>query len=342
MKDAYEIVHESLAQYHGQKKVAGDSLMICCPFHDDRTPSLGVYMVSGMDIPLGYFNCLGCGKHGHWNVLAEQCGFPTFKQFQVVEGSAAEFLNKIKKDESKVLGEPATSLRQLVKSMGKPSYFPWDEYTGWRGFPGSFISKIDGYSMVDSWKGNADMVLFFPVQIRGRYYGGVRAQIKKRSGRTSYVNTSGDWTKDYGLFPYDFTMKLMKKRKLKFVVLVEGPRDALRLLINGIPALAVLGARNFSKTKMRMLEKLGLDVLYVMPDNDAGGKELKNNIKECFAENNSEIPIKVISLPKEKDKDGKLIKLDPMSIEYSMIRELRKSLKKIHKIKRLPKFKGWM
>ncbi len=341
MKDAYEIVHESLAMYEGQKKVAGDTLMIVCPFHHDRTPSCGVYMVSGMDIPLGYFNCLGCGAKGHWNILAEKCGFPTFKSFQVIEGSAEAFLNKINKDENKILGEVATTLKDLTKTMGRPSYFPWDTYTDWRGFDGKFINKVEGYSMVDSWKGNADMVLFLPVKINGKYYGGVRAQLKKIGKRASYVNTTGDWTKDYGLFPYDFVKKMVKKRKLKFVVLVEGPRDALRLIINGIPALAVLGARNFSATKLRLVLKLADDV-YVMPDNDLGGVELKNNIKERFAEVVPDMKPKIISLPRDKDKDGKLIKLDPMAMPYKFVKSLRKMFKETYDIKRLPKYKGWM
>ena len=41
----------------------------CCPFHDDRTPSLG-FTTNG-------FKCQGCGRHGHINALADHLGLKT-------------------------------------------------------------------------------------------------------------------------------------------------------------------------------------------------------------------------------------------------------------------------
>lgn len=342
MKDAYTIILEGLERYHGQRKVQGDTLMVQCPFHDDRSPSLGIYMVSGMEIPLGFFHCFGCGEKGHWNKFAEKVGLPTFKEFQVIEGGMHEFLGQVSKIENKMLSDHKSSLQALMGSMGKPAYFPWDERMEWRDFDGRIVKRFGGHYVVDRWKGNGDLMLFFPVKIGDRYYGGVRAQIEKKKGRTSYVNTAGDWANDYGLFPYEFVKKRLKKYKLKFVVLVEGPRDAMRLNANGIPALSVLGANNFSKIKMRLVERLGVESVYIMPDNDDGGKKMRNAIKKCFEDNNSMITPKVIGLPREFDEKGELIKLDPMDMELDLVNDVRRLLKKNHKVKRLPRMKGYM
>ena len=42
------------AEHYGLKIGRGD--MICCPFHNDRTPS--------MKLNEDYFYCFGCGVHG--------------------------------------------------------------------------------------------------------------------------------------------------------------------------------------------------------------------------------------------------------------------------------------
>lgn len=343
MRDAYTIVSEGLHRYGGAQTVAGDSLMVCCPFHGERNPSCGVYMVTGMEVPFGFWHCFGCGEKGHWNKFAEKAGLEGFKDFQLVEGSANEFLNQLKKKENKMFGDNHTTIRQLMKSMNSPSYFPWDKRVEWRGFPGSIIHSIDGYNLVDRWKGDhSELTLFFPVKIKNKYYGGVRALLKKKSGRTSYVNTVGDWANDYGLFPYDYVRKMIKVRGFDFVVLVEGPRDALRLIMNGIPALSVLGANNFSDIKMKLVLSLGVETVYMMPDNDQGGTKMKNAIKDCFQEHNGIIVPKNIGLPKEKDDKGNLIKLDPMDAPKKIIKELRNNLKSIHAIEYMPRRKGWM
>lgn len=42
------------AEHYGLK--IGRSDMVCCPFHNDRTPS--------MKLNEDYFYCFGCGAHG--------------------------------------------------------------------------------------------------------------------------------------------------------------------------------------------------------------------------------------------------------------------------------------
>ena len=77
MKDALDTILEGLQRLGGWQKQAGAFRMVCCPFpdHDDDSPSCGVVTTrTHPKYKLGFFNCLGCGKTGHWNALAEVIG----------------------------------------------------------------------------------------------------------------------------------------------------------------------------------------------------------------------------------------------------------------------------
>jgi 5S rRNA maturation endonuclease (ribonuclease M5) len=65
---------------------------------------------------------------------------------------------------------------------------------------------------------------------------------------------------------------MLKKMKRRYIVLVEGPRDAIRLIGFGIPALAILGSNNWSEQKRDLLMTLDLDMVLFAFDNDKGGK----------------------------------------------------------------------
>ena len=123
------------------------------------------------------------------------------------------------------------------------------------------------------------------------------------------------------MFGYDLAKKLIKKRGLKRVVIVEGPRDALRLLSNGIPACAILGTQNFTQTKAMYLTGLGVDEILIMPDNDRAGKHMRDLVRR---EVGNLCKTKYLALPREKGKDGKVIKLDPDNAPKEIIREVKK------------------
>ena len=84
--DNEEIVREQLRRLGGRQKTAGDWHMVQCAFHDDSSPSCGVYLRK--DDPnrkFGSFNCLGCGAHGDWNVFAEKASLEQIKAWNSAE-----------------------------------------------------------------------------------------------------------------------------------------------------------------------------------------------------------------------------------------------------------------
>lgn len=320
--DAMQIIRESLAAYGGRQKAAGDYQMIVCPFHDDGTPSLGVYMRrDNPNIPLGWCNCFSCGKIG-WNKLAEKIGAPKLKSWQLKEQTAG--YEVAQEAEDRLLKTDVYSIRQVLKLLGAPEAQPWPEQMEWRGFKGDIIRAVGGLISADY--RNDDIGVVFPIKIGKKTYGAVKAVNEKREGQLSYVTMKGEWVSSYGLFPYDYTQRLIRDNEFNFVILVEGPRDALKLLSWGIPALAVLGAQNFARKKKLYVKALGVDYVYAMPDNDKGGSDMWKKLKEQM-QNDTAVILRRFKLPREKDKKGALIKIDPFSMPSSVKRRLKEFLK---------------
>lgn len=326
-EDVHQIILDEIGKLPGDKKYNGDTVMVCCPFHSDKTPSCGIYTSVGMEIPLGFFHCFGCGEKGGWNKLAAHAKLQEIKGWALKDAntnSLSALFKTYEQISTKIGTYPSVGL--LMKALGRNSYMEWPVDVEWRGYPGALVQAAGGLLNAQRQGTN---VCFFPCKHGSKYIGGIAAYLRKQMNGTSYVNSNGDWAKEKGLFPLPLVKECLKKYKLRYIVLVEGPRDALALLSYGIPALAVLGAEQFGETKRRTLEMLGISVVYTMTDNDGGGKLLRNKIKAEF-EKNSPVPVKHFKLPREYDEDGKLIKLDPDNAPMNLIKEVRMALKDIH------------
>ena len=148
---------------------------------------------------------------------------------------------------------------------------------------------------------------------------------KKSKKQMSYINMPGKWSEHCGLFLYNVARLMIRKGRLNFVVLVEGPRDALRLISLGIPAIAILGAQSFSARKAFHVSDLGVDFIYVMPDNDSGGSSMWKTVKTALS--TADASVRRLKLPREKDDSGKVIKMDPFSAPRAVISNLKRFLR---------------
>lgn len=314
--DARQLIYEELSTLQRQQKIMGDSYMIQCPFHHDNTPSCGVNIALGTDIPLGFFHCFGCGEKGGWNKLAKQLDLRTVKDWQMFEGQGA----KKKHNRKDLLGTTNNTITRLLDEIGTKQAIPWPRYMEWRGYQGKIINKLGGLYFNDYL--TDELMLVFPIYINGRYKGGVRAYLEKQVGGTSYLTTKGEWAKSYGLFGYEYIKKIMRKYEYRSIVLVEGPRDFLRLVTNQIPALGILGTLNFDKKKLLYIMGMNsmLKTIYVLSDNDSAGTKMYKNIKQVAGDL---IEVKRIRLPRDKDKKGRLIKMDPDSAPQKLIDEIK-------------------
>jgi 5S rRNA maturation endonuclease (ribonuclease M5) len=322
--DNFDIIMEEIEKLPGPKKSTATSILAQCVFHDDPSPSMGIYVLVDGDIPLGWFNCFGCGEKGPWNKLAEQAGLEKIKEWNT-SATPYNIVNKAVDDA--LLGEPEGDFKVLLRKLKKSEAHPWPESLDWRGYPGKLVRKIGGHIVNEDdriTKSGArisgTVSVLFPIKMEGKVRGAVTAIYEKQyKGQVAYWTSQGSWVKNYGLFPYSYVKNLIGKKKLNFVVLVEGPRDSLRLINNGIPALAILGANNFSATKALFVESLDVEFVYVMTDNDTGGATMWKAIKKVLG--NSGLHLKRIKLPTEEDKHGDLIKMDPDNMPKKILRQ---------------------
>jgi 5S rRNA maturation endonuclease (ribonuclease M5) len=314
---AVDIVLESLARFGGRQKPGSTYRLICCPFHSESNPSLSVN-ISKPGLAVGTFNCWSCPASGNWNKLAEKCGFPLIKKWQNGEQSV---LGLTEAEEQEMLG--FKSEKDFATSLNVEIISDWRPNKEWRGFSGKLLSKLKAKLVID--RTTDEPFLLLPVSVNKKLVGYVKAALEKRKGQLPYISSKGEWIKDKGLFPYDYISKMAREKG--FVVLVEGPRDALRLIVSGIPALAVFGVQNFGKKKANTAAALGVQC-YIMADNDPAGAVLVTKAKESFKK--MDLKLKTITLPKKKDKQGKLIKLDPQNVSQDYIDTLLERLEELH------------
>lgn len=255
------IVRTSMAQYSGRKTQSADYTMICCPYHDDSTPSGQIFHGDSTRIP-GFYRCLGCGAKRNWNELAKDLGLQTFSGVKPDD----RFVTAIREIQETV-EQTSTSFELSDLPLGKK----------WRTFSTSFLRKV-GCKLGTYEYGRR--FVYMPVLIQGRERGYVRAAMKKdpTGEYPSYLNKKGVWSKKCGLFPFDYAIKLMLEIDSRTMVLVEGPRDALRLLEYGIPAMSILGTQTWTPNKARLLEMNGVQKAVLMFDGDPAGIKATEHI----------------------------------------------------------------
>lgn len=315
-----DITHvlDQLASLGGYQKQAGGNRHVCCPFHQEKTPSCSVNVSRDASVSIGTFYCYGCGEKGNWNKFADKTGLVGLKSYQAFERTTESANIRMMKKRMELLGSDNRTIQRLFDEVGN-AIIPWPEDRNWRSYSGKLIARIGGYCYND--EQHDELMLVLPVYINGRYRGGVRAFFEKQDNGMSYLTIKGDWVKSYGLLGYDY----LRKKDMwgcRAIVLVEGPRDWLRLIKNKIPSCAILGANMMDEKKMMLLAALGVKKVFALPDNDNAGKKMASMVED-FAKK-AGMAFQYLKLPRERDSDGKIIKIDPDNAPVSIIKEVKR------------------
>ena len=269
----------------GNKRDLGSKFQICCPYHNDSNPSALI----GLDPaetrgPVGWFTCLGCGKSVGWNEVARTLGLKPISKPKDLKAEHFVEPQTFKKELFTKKSERGIFTELEHFKIGRP--FPFKE---WRGVDVQLLYAVGAQYAHDQLFNQ--YYVFLPVLVNGKMRGYVKAKIEKPTdGRPSYLNAKADnnvnWSRKWGLIYFDYAIQLMRDGGWKTMVLCEGPRDSLRYLEHGIPAVSVLGALNWTSHKRDLLVDAGVEKLVISFDGDDAGikatKAVYKDVKHHF------------------------------------------------------------
>jgi hypothetical protein len=264
-------IQNQLAMFAGTKREQGDRFFVLCPFHAERTPS------GKIDRNSGYFWCFGCGAQAKWDEVAPKLGMEPFKSGPPKDEQALDLF----------MGKASQALTSDVRyEKGRFKFWPLPKNKKWRTIPTNTLIKLGGRLCVkwsdDYQRWGSTKYIYLPVNINKEKEGYFLARLTKHPDYPSYMQAKavGDshWVKTHGLWPFNMCIKLMRSLDSRTVVLVEGQRDALRLLLHGIPAVCIFGTQSWSDSKAKLLEIAGVKTVVMFMDGDCAGRDATINI----------------------------------------------------------------
>jgi 5S rRNA maturation endonuclease (ribonuclease M5) len=317
------------------KKVSSKNVVICCPWHRERTPSFSINIdETNRKVPIGFGHCFSgkCGVNKNWNEIAEMLSLNKIKGMKKDGSVKQEYVVALNENmKRQLLGSDSLSLADIENSLGCILSQRIEKEDEWRGFSGKLLRKIGCMVTVDNYDNKC---LILPVVIDGEVVGAQKGLWEKSPSKKvpSYFNMPGEWILHKGLFPYHYVEKMLRKTGKKYVVLVEGSRDALRLISKGVPALAILGTKNWSREKRTLIMALAISKVVIMMDGDDAGIEASNAIMKDLK---GKLPRHLIKLKKvqekiEKKKGSKLgFNIDPGNCPSETLKKIIEEIENV-------------
>lgn len=268
-----EFVKNQLARYSGTKKENSGYTFVCCPFHGENTPSFRIFHGEDSRSP-GYGKCYGsCGTKAKWNDFAESLGLEPFEK------------GPPKVEHSFDLGISRTQDELLNTGDVEVLRYGDLDFKVWRGIEAKLLKKVGARLCQKKYEDGtwSSTMLWLPVKVNGQVKGYIKARLEKKKDQTSYINAPGKWSSTYGLFPYDYSVKLMNRKEFSTMALVEGPRDSLRLLSEGIPACAILGTQSWSEKKSMLLSLAEVGRVVIIMDADKAGDKARDLLEPSLS-----------------------------------------------------------
>jgi len=237
---------------------------ICCPFHDDSSPSCGVWKDSG------YFHCWGCQEEGSMvDLLMEVEGISKGEAIRRTRGE--DDISDMEDRIRNILGNDPKEFRYLSKKSFHKVYPPV-----------KLGSPFCRYLMGPSRKLNMSTILRFDAREGNlKYRNRVVLPIYGVDGKLiSYVGRAIDDRQPktrkarsphrtfFGLF--ELLRDFVPDSFSGLIILVEGEFDAMYLQQLGVPAVANMGTGDLGPEKIQLLRKYSRKVVLSYDPDDAG------------------------------------------------------------------------
>lgn len=330
-----------------RKEIERFGAKIVCPYHNDTNPSMNVNLdVDEKTAPLGWARCWSCKTSKPWSDLADTLGL---RKYNNKKKRSSDYVDPDRYRDGLLSTEDDKDVEDgFQKDLDDLQFFDFQMET-WREIPCDFLAKVGCKFAYKEY--NDTFYVWMPVLINKKLRGYVKAELEKpepvmkkdKKGELysvrppSYLNAPGKWSAKYGLLFYDYAVKLMLRKELKTIVLCEGPRDGLRLLRYGIPAMPVLGAGNWNEDKRFQLEKTGAENIIIFMDGDAAGhmatKIIYRDIKQHFNTKFMSLWKYATPLVNKRGKpvldekgETKMLEYDPFSCPKKFLRQVKNNL----------------
>lgn len=294
-------------------KLRGDCAWIRCWSHADgqeRTPSLRLNLDGRY---IGRFRCFACGFHGTWSDFAGHFHLKGGTS-SVTDDADGLFIHTMSSgDVDDLLSDEGVNERRRI--IENSPEFPIDMV--WRGIRGWLLNAIGAKVVFDE----HGPQVYLPIMMGREWTSGIYCTWEKRD--RSYFNEPDPRIKR-SVFPFNYAKSILadKEPGERMLALVEGPRDALNLLQNDIPAVAILGGTSvWGPPKLDAIMDLSPDGLVTAFDPDEVGQALTVKVRSDASKFISRSMIKRFRMRVTKRSDGVIFKQDPGNLsERDMIR----------------------
>lgn len=314
----------------------GKNYFCVCPFHDDHAPSMSVSLEKQI------YKCFSCGATGNVFTFVQNFENVSFqqaiaivagkigmqitsenfqpkentkykKEYEIMSLAEKYYSNNINtakgSDAKKYLLERGLN-EEIIKefkigvSLDEPNSLyllltkkGYDEKT------------LDALGLI-SRNNNRSFDLFtrrilFPLWNVDGQVVGFSGRIYRNENSAKYINTKETLLFKKGQTLYNYHRAKDASRKEKFLLVVEGQMDAIRLYTNGIKNVVALMGSSLTKEQLNLLRKLRVPI-YLCLDNDRAGQSAMLSIGEALT--NEDVEVNVVVLSGAKDPDEYILK----------------------------------
>ncbi len=312
----------------------GKNFWTCCPFHNERTPSMSINPLEQ------YYHCFGCKEHGDVITFIEKiesCDFMTAIEIlaknanmEIPAFKGDQNLQKRKKQKEVIMNILAESARHYEANLYDPSAKKAQEYVKSRKFTRTSLNEFHiGYSK--NWtdivtflktKGFSyeDMLASGVVEYKDKYFDafgerlifpiynimdecvGFSARSIVPTDYAKYKNSSNNlvFDKSKTMFGINFLKKLKQQHNLDYIIIVEGQMDVVALHQAGYKnCVACLGTA-LTPYHAKQLKYLCENVI-VSLDGDSAGQNASVKTIDTLLE--AGLNVKAIKIPDKMDPD---------------------------------------